>query len=49
MAEGVGKYLPKNAMKLRKFSYFCWGGGGAGGGGRGEGGRGGLGPILTKK
>ena len=28
-AEGVKKYLPKNAMKLRKFPhFFCWGGGG---------------------
>ena len=27
VAEGVSKYLPKNAMKLRKFPYFCWGGG----------------------
>ena len=23
MAEGVRKYLPKNAMKLRKFPHFC--------------------------
>ena len=23
IAEGISKYLPKNAMKLRKFSHFC--------------------------
>ena len=23
VAEGISKYLPKNAMKLRKFLHFC--------------------------
>ena len=41
MAEGVRKYLPKNAMKLRKFPHVCWGENGEG--------RGGGGAIFTKK
>ena len=45
MAEGVRKYLPKIAMKLRKFPhFFCcvWGRKGRGrGGGEGDGGEGG--------
>ena len=24
VAEGISKYLPENAMKLRKFPYFSW-------------------------
>ena len=28
--EGTSKYLPKNAIKLRKFPHFCWQGEGGG-------------------
>ena len=38
VAEGISKYLPKNAMKLRKFPHLCWVEWGGGGGGRWGGG-----------